>query len=76
MFGPAAAVETTFDFSFSFDPAIYPANWYYSSGFKFDKHCYTLPGEMLAKGEEYDCAFAIENTKQVRYWVRNLSGQE
>jgi type III restriction enzyme len=30
---------------------------------------------MLAKGEEYDCAFAIENTKQVRYWVRNLSGQ-
>ena len=75
LFGPAAAVDTSFDFAFSFDPAIYPANWYYSGGFKFKKHYYALPGEMQPKGEEYDCAFAIEHTKQVRYWVRNLSGQ-
>jgi type III restriction enzyme len=75
LFGPTAAVETSFDFAFSFDPAIYPANWFYSGGFKFNKHYYALPGEMLFKGEEYECAFALENTKQVRYWVRNLSGQ-
>jgi type III restriction enzyme len=75
LFGPAAAVETSFDYAFSFDPAIYPANWYYTGGFKFKKHYYTLPGEMQPKGEEYECAFALENTKQVRYWVRNLSGQ-
>lgn len=75
LFGPAAAVETSFDYAFSFNPNNYPANWYYSGGFKFKKHYYALPGEMQAKGEEYECAFAIENTKQVRYWVRNLSGQ-
>ena len=75
LFGPAAAVETTFDYAFSFDPNCYPANWYYTGGFQFKKHYYALPGEMKAKGEEYECAFAIENTKQVRYWVRNLSGQ-
>lgn len=75
LFGSSAAVETSFDFAFSFSPDLYPANWFYSGGFKFKKHYYGPPGELKAKGEEYDCAFAIENTKQVRYWVRNLSRQ-
>lgn len=75
LFGPAAAVETSFSYAFSFDPAIYPASWYYSGGYRFQKHYYALPGELEGKGEEYECAFVLDSLKQVKYWVRNLSGQ-
>ena len=75
LFGPAAAVETSCDYAFSFDPAIYPANWFYSGRYRFQKHYYALPGELEGKGEEYDCALALDSIKQVKYWVRNLSTQ-
>lgn len=75
LFGPTAAVETSFDYAFSFDPASYPANWFYSGGYRFQKHYYALPGEMEGKGEEYECAVALDSLKQVKYWVRNLSTQ-
>lgn len=75
LFGPAAAVETSFNYAFLFDSASYPANWFYSGSYRFQKHYYTLPGELEGKGEEYECALALDSIKQVKYWVRNLSGQ-
>jgi type III restriction enzyme len=75
LFGPAAAVETSFDYAFSFAPDSYPANWFYSGGYRFQKHYYALPGELEGKGEEYECALALDSLKQVKYWVRNLSTQ-
>ena len=30
LFGPNAAPETSFDFSFRYDPNVYPAKWLYS----------------------------------------------
>lgn len=75
LFGPAAAVETSFDYAFSFDPENYPANWYYSGQYRFQKHYYPMPGELESKGEEYECAFALDSIKQMKYWVRNLSTQ-
>lgn len=75
LFGSFAAVETSFNYAFSFDPAIYPANWHYSGGYHFQKHYYALPGELKSTGEEYECAVAINSIRQVKYWVRNLSGQ-
>lgn len=34
-----------------------------------------MPGELESKGEEYECALALDSIKQVKYWVRNLSTQ-
>lgn len=75
LFGPSAAVESSFDFAFRFDPLVYPARWFYKPGYKFQKHYYPLPGELENSGEEFDCAFAIDRLPQVRYWVRNLELQ-
>ncbi|SEN22476.1 type III restriction enzyme [Nitrosospira multiformis] len=75
LFGPTAAVETSFTYTFSFDPVSYPANWLYSGSYRFQKHYYALPGELEGKGEEFECAFALDSIKHVKYWVRNLSGQ-
>jgi type III restriction enzyme len=75
LFGPSATVETSFDFSFRFDPLVYPARSYYKPGYRFQKHYYPLPGELDNEGEEFDCAFAIDRLPQVKYWVRNLELQ-
>jgi type III restriction enzyme len=75
LFGPSAAVETSFDFSFRFDPLVYPARWFYKPGYRFQKHYYPLPGELDNEGEEFDCAFAIDRLPQIKYWVRNLELQ-
>lgn len=75
LFGPAAAVESSFEYAFMFDPASYPANCFYSGRYRFQKHYYAIPGELEGKGEEFDCAFALDSIKQVKYWVRNLSTQ-
>lgn len=72
LFAPAAAVETSFDYSFSFHPDVYPANWYYRGGFKFKKHYYPVPGELKNDGEEFECAQQFVWLKGVKYWVRNL----
>jgi len=73
LFGPAAAVETTFDYTFSYDPRNYPANWSYSGGYQWRAHYYPLPGELENEGEEFDCAKALDAQTEVKYWVRNLA---
>src|ERR1035437_5393920 len=52
LFGPNAAVETSYEYAFNYDPNNYPANWLYSGRQKFSRHFYCLPGELQAHGEE------------------------
>lgn len=75
LFSPQAAVETSFDYAFSFQPSNYPANWFYKGGCKFPKHYYPVPGELESKGEEFECAQALEWTSEIRFWVRNLDSR-
>lgn len=75
LFGPKAAVETNYEYSFSYptDPFLYPAHWYYKGRYEWNKKYYPLVGELDSEGEEFDCAQAIDRNMAVRCWVRNLS---
>ncbi len=75
LFGPTAAVETSYEYSFNFDTGNYPAHWPYSGSYQFSKHYYPSVGELDSKGEEFDCAQAIDRTYPIKYWVRNLAKQ-
>ncbi|MDD4978500.1 MAG: DEAD/DEAH box helicase family protein [Gallionella sp.] len=74
LFGASARVETSFQYGFSYDPAVYPAHWFYKGAYRFTKHFYPAVGEMDSKGEEFECAMAIDRLPQVKFWVRNLAG--
>ena len=64
LFGPQAAVETTFDYAFNYAPNVYPASWYYQGLFDLsEKHYYPVIGEMKNSGEEFECACAIATLK-------------
>ena len=75
LFGPNAAPETSFDFSFKYDPNVYPARWLYSGNYRFEKHFYPMVGELENSGEEFDCALALDAQSGVKSWVRNLALQ-
>ena len=76
LFGPRAAVETSFDYAFDYDPNVYPATWYYQGRFDLSKkHYYPVIGELKNSGEEFECACAIAALKEVKHWVRNLAIQ-
>ncbi len=71
MFGEKAVVTILpKEFSFSFDPNNYPANTLYEGKFGFNKHYY--PRIATMNGEEAECAFAIDQNPEVKYWVKNL----
>jgi len=73
LFGPEAAVETSCEYTFVFDPDNYPASLHYPGGFQFEKHYYKgLVGEL--NKEELECAKAIEMCPRVKRWVRNVKG--
>ncbi len=63
-------------YCFTFDPDIYPANWYYTGHYTFQKHYYDVIGELKDSGEEFRCAQEIDSLPEVKYWVRNLASQE
>jgi type III restriction enzyme len=71
-------VEASLDFSFDFHPSHYPANSFYRGTYRFNKHYYgpQRVGDLKSKGEEFDCARAIDMQEQVAYWVRNLERKE
>lgn len=75
LFGPSAAPETSYEYAFKYDPNVYPAKWLYPGRYAFPKHFYGRPGELEAKGEEFDCAFALDGQSAVKHWVRNLALQ-
>ena len=73
LFGAEAAVETSFTFEFDFTPTGYPSRWSYAGHpYQFQKHFYATVGELNSKGEEYECARALDLSPHVKHWVRNL----
>ena len=73
LFAPQAAVETRFDYAFNFRPDGYaPHSLYVGHPYQFQKHYYAGIGELENKGEEFECAKALDVNKGIRHWVRNL----
>ncbi len=73
LFGPQAAVETSFHFEFGFTPTGYAPHWtYLGHPYQFAKHYHATVGELKNRGEEYECAKALDLTRPVKHWVRNL----
>ena len=73
LFGAQAAVETSFNFQFDFTPNGYAPHWTYAGHpYQFQKHYYASVGELENRGEEYECAKALDMTASVKHWVRNL----
>jgi type III restriction enzyme len=61
LFGQDAAVETTFQFEFGFTPTGYAPHWtYIGHPYQFERHFYASVGELGNKGEEYECAKALD----------------
>ncbi|GDX36774.1 hypothetical protein LBMAG18_12850 [Alphaproteobacteria bacterium] len=74
MFGDKAiSTISPENFSFSFDPNNYPSSINYEGKFGFSKHYYSRIGMM--NDEEAECAFAIDQNPNVKFWVRNLERQ-
>jgi type III restriction enzyme len=73
LFSDDSKVETTFDYPFKFITNAYPAKPpFYAGSYRFQKHFYPFPGDLKAKGEEFDCAVAIDRLPEVKHWVRNI----
>lgn len=73
LFGPAAAVETSYDFPVIFTLDNYAANFYYKQApYKFRKHFHPLIGELESAGEEFECAKVLDGMPQVKHWIRNI----
>ncbi len=73
LFGPQAAVETSFAHTFDFTPNTYPSRWAYPGNpHIFARHYYPIVGELENQGEEYECARALDMSPGVKHWVRNL----
>jgi type III restriction enzyme len=56
-----------------FSPYKYPYTYRYE-GLPLPRHFYPVIGNLHNKGEEYQCARTIANTKGIKTWIRNLSG--
>jgi type III restriction enzyme len=71
---PNLVVEDDFAFSFDIDLRNYAYNKRYQGKYDFKNHYYPHVGDLddEADREEVDCAFFIDNLKEVKCWVRNL----
>ena len=75
LFSSKAKIDISADFIYEFSPAHYPAKApFYNGSYKFEKHYYgnNRIEDMKAKGEEFECARAIDTLDEVKYWIRNL----
>lgn len=71
----ACEVRLSDQFTYTFDPAHYPARPpYYTGRYEFKKHYFPfrLIEDLKAQGEEFECAKEIDGLPQVKYWIRNL----
>lgn len=73
LFGDAARVEVRFDEAFRF-PRSYPLIHPYTGSFRFQHHFYGPDSisKLDAKGEEFDCARALDGLAGLDTWVRNI----
>lgn len=72
LIGDAPTAQTTYDYTFKFDPASYPANDFYRGSYQFSKHYYGHMVGAFDSNEEMECAKSIDQNEHVIYWVRNL----
>lgn len=72
LFGADTTAETTYDYSFKFDPHSYPASDFYHGRYQFNKHYYGSVIGAFDTDEELECGKAIDQCNEVKYWVRNL----
>lgn len=71
LFG-ASAPACRFQFEFRPDPRRYRYNSAYQGGYRFGKHYYGVIGDLKDRGEEYQCAVALDSMAEVEYWIRNV----
>jgi len=79
LFSSDAQLEVGNEFIYQFSPTHYPAKPpFYSGSYRFQKHYYgnNRIEDISAKGEEFECARAIDTLDQVKYWIRNLVRRE
>jgi type III restriction enzyme len=69
-------VGTSPDWQFSFQPDLYPARNTYQGRYRFAKHYFAEIHGLKAKGEEFECAKALDMLDEVRHWVRNVEQQQ
>ena len=72
LFNLETTAQTTYDYSFRFDPKSYPASAFYGGGYGFDRHYY---GDLIGEFDneaEFNCAQDLDRCPEVKYWVRNL----
>jgi type III restriction enzyme len=72
LFGDKTTAETTYDYSFQFDPKSYPTNSFYQGRYAIGKHYYGNVIGAFDSDEELECAKDIAQCEEVKYWVRNL----
>lgn len=46
---------------------------YPNEPYEFKKHYYPIVGDLIGKGEEFECAQYIDNLTEVEFWVRNIA---
>lgn len=72
LFDDDSSVETRYEFPVVFDSTAYPLNRkFYDGGYVFTKHFYPRIVELDSKGEEFECAVALDQNPAVEYWLRN-----
>lgn len=79
LFASDAQLKVANDLVYEFNPTHYPAKPpFYSGSYRFQKHYYgnNRIEDISAKGEEFECARAIDTIDEVKYWIRNLVRRE
>ena len=77
----AVGKEREMQYSFHFQPGIYPHRSQYKGSYEFKKHFYGAIDALREKtdsgeyAEEFICAKAIEENDKVKRWVRNIERQ-
>ncbi|MBK9136753.1 MAG: DEAD/DEAH box helicase family protein [Betaproteobacteria bacterium] len=61
---------------FTYQPGGYPARHPYVGRYVFRRHYYEVIHALKAKGEEFECARALDAMDEVKHWVRNIEKQE
>jgi type III restriction enzyme len=67
---------TSPDWTFRYQPGLYPARNVYEGRYRFERHYYEVIHGLKSRGEEFECAKALDALPEVKHWVRNVEQQE
>lgn len=68
----AQSFETSSELALLFDEQGYAYNQPYKGSRAFNKHYFTIVGDLKPEGEEFRCAVFLDEHPAVRFWVRNV----